>query len=490
MTVELYTLSVIALVALLAPYVASLIPGRPVPETVFVVFAGAILGPNTADVVFSNVDAVELLSELGLAFLFLLAGYEIDLDQVKGPTGRHACASWAVSLAIALAVTPLLPLDGLSGKGNVAFAIAMTTTAFGTLAPILRERGLTETPVGRAVSAYGATGEVLPVLAMAILLSSHSKLVTALILVVFALACLVAWRLPLRARRVGSRLYRFLVSNASSSSQTSVRAVVLLLVFLVAVPSLFGLDIVLGAFAAGFILRSLIPEGDHDLESKLDGIAFGFLIPVFFFVSGTKIDLHAVTADPALFVGFMVLLLLVRAVPVFVSLCVGRETRQLDWRERITTALYCSCALPIIVAVTSVAQASGDMTSDMASVLVAAGACTVFVVPFVTSLIRRADAAHPLVAAREIATTPSAARDIMREHRDAKLEAYAAYRTLRQDAHAHGRTLSSADYLAERRELEHRAHERRELERRLGDRMRDQAEQRDEQDEQRGGRDE
>ena len=80
------SLAIIALVAFASPFIASAIPGKPVPETVFLLVLGAVLGPHMLDVI--HVDAeVSLVSELGLAFLFLLAGFEID---PKLPPERHA----------------------------------------------------------------------------------------------------------------------------------------------------------------------------------------------------------------------------------------------------------------------------------------------------------------------------------------------------------------------------------------------------------------
>ena len=69
------SLAIIALVAFASPFIASAIPGKPVPETVFLLVFGAVLGPHMLGVI--HVDAeVSLVSELGLAFLFLLAGFE------------------------------------------------------------------------------------------------------------------------------------------------------------------------------------------------------------------------------------------------------------------------------------------------------------------------------------------------------------------------------------------------------------------------------
>ena len=445
---DLVSLTIIAVVAFVAPLVASLIPGRPIPETVFLVFAGTLLGPNGVGLVSPSTEPMQLLSQLGLAFLFLMAGYEIEPGQIRGPMGRHASLCWLVSLGLAFALAHALPLRGTTDLGILAFAIAMTTTAYGTLAPILRDRHLVRTPVGDAVMVYGAIGELLPVLAIAILLSSRSTMASVVLLAVFALLCLDVSRRTKRAAARGSRIVTFLRENAETGSQTTVRATVLLLVFLVTVSRLFDFDAVLGAFAAGFILRSTVPDGDHVLEGKLDAIAFGFLVPLFFVMSGAAINLSAVAANPTLLLGFMALLLVVRALPVGVSLHLSPETRQLSATERLTASLYCSMALPIIVAVTSVAVELDAMTQDMASVLVCAGALTVLLVPLATSLVLQAQGFHLAGAIGEVAEHPGQAGAVMREHRRQRLEFARGFKRERTALHDAGMPLSSAEYLA------------------------------------------
>ena len=171
MVENLCMLAVIMALVLGCSFLASLIPGRPVPEVVFFVFAGAIVGPNCLGLV-QPLDGLALISRLGMGFLFLMAGYELDPRELAGRMGRHAAVGWAVSAALAFLVTPRLGL-GLSPTGTAAFAIALTTTAYGTLVPIMRDRELGGTRVGHVVVAYGAMGEILPVLAMSLLLSPH-----------------------------------------------------------------------------------------------------------------------------------------------------------------------------------------------------------------------------------------------------------------------------------------------------------------------------
>lgn len=149
---------------------------------------------------------------------------------------------------------------------------------------------------------------------------------------------------------------------------------------------LFQLDVVLGAFAAGFILRFATPNGNHTLNLKLEGVGYGFLIPVFFVVSGASIDVKAVVANPALLITFIIMLLLVRAVPVFVATTLDHRVNPLDPQDKLTVSLYFTTALPLIVAVTSLAVQGGTMHQTTASTLVAAGAVTVFLMPLLGGL--------------------------------------------------------------------------------------------------------
>ena len=415
MTVDLISLAFIALVAAACPIAAKLIPGKLIPETVFLLIAGALLGPHLAGVV-ELTDSVGLLSDLGLAFLFLLAGYEINPKSLTGSQGKLGLVTWVVSIALAFLFVHFAGRLFDNEIESVAVAIALTTTALGTLMPILKERDLMGTRVGDSILAFGTWGELCPVLAMALLLSTRAEWKTMLILLAFVAIAVVVAVVPAKAKKAGHRLFRFLTENAEGTSQTMMRVTVLLLVGLVALSAIFDLDIVLGAFASGFVLRYVIPEGDRALEHKLDGIAYGFFIPIFFVVSGAKIDLAAVFTQPGLLVGFIVLLVLIRTVPIYVALKIGKDTRDLSPHNRLTIALYCTTALPIIVAVTSVAVSAGAMPQETAGVLVAAGAITVFLMPLLGMLTYRVADAKPVEAVCEIARNPRDIRGILREH--------------------------------------------------------------------------
>ncbi len=111
------SLAIIALVAFASPFIASAIPGKPVPETVFLLVFGAVLGPHMLGVI--HVDAeVSLVSELGLAFLFLLAGFEIDPRASRASRGATAWRRGSSRL-----VSPGLPC-ALRGSRSVISTVS------------------------------------------------------------------------------------------------------------------------------------------------------------------------------------------------------------------------------------------------------------------------------------------------------------------------------------------------------------------------------
>jgi Kef-type K+ transport system membrane component KefB len=375
----------IVLCAVAAPLLAGLVPRRLVPEVVLLLVFGMIIGPNVLDLAVLD-GGIEALQELGLGLLFLLAGYEIEVKQLTGRGGRRAFITWLICFALAISLVFLLGFLGVLSARS-AVAIALTSTALGTLLPILKDGGLLNTRVGTAVLNHGAVGELGPVVAMALLLGTGGSFEAIVVLVVFGLVAVAVAMITTRLQP-GSSLYSLIERGSETTAQTTVRLVVLLLVGLAIA---FDLDVVLGAFAAGFVLRRSLPEGNESLEHKLDGLAFGLLIPIFFITSGMAIDPRAVATEPITLLTFVILILVVRGVPIFLASWLERDPpggpRMFTRRDSLRIALYGATGLPIIVAVTSVAVNSGQMTDQHASLLVAGGAITVLALPMTATLL-------------------------------------------------------------------------------------------------------
>jgi Kef-type K+ transport system membrane component KefB len=378
-------LSVIAAVAVLAPFVVDrLEPWIRIPSVVVEILLGILVGPTLLSLVHPN-EVIDAFSDLGLAFLMFLAGYEIEFSRIRGGPLRSATWSWVVSLALGLSVGIWIggPHAGL------VIGLALTTTALGVILPIVRDGGQTGTPFGDRVLAVGTVGEFGPILAIAFVLSGDSPAQTLVVLLVFAaLAITGAWvaRQP-RHPRLG----RLVTATLGTSSQVAVRLCVLVVVGMFAVASALGLDPVLGAFTAGILVHLFLSSSDpletHVVESRLEGIGFGFLIPVFFVMSGVTLDVESMVADPRVLLTvplFTVLFLLVRGVPTFVA-----HRRDLGKRDAAALATLSATGLPLIVVISAVGVDAGLLPAANAAALVAAGMLSVLVFPISAGKLQR-----------------------------------------------------------------------------------------------------
>ncbi|HKE67610.1 MAG TPA: cation:proton antiporter [Nocardioidaceae bacterium] len=379
----------ISLAAVLAPLIAGLIPRRLIPEVVFLLGFGAILGPYGLGLAAKD-EAIDMLSQLGLAMLFLLAGYEIELKELTSRAGRRALATWLACLSLAFGLVAVLHVAKVL-HGEIALAIALTSTTLGTLLPILRDSGLMQTPVGIAVLRHGAFGELGPIVAIAVLLGARGPVASMLILLAFAGIAALMSLPPIRLRSETSRLMELIRLGSETTGQIPVRLTLLLLMTLIALATAFHLDIILAAFAAGFILRRALPQGNERLEIKIDGLAFGLLIPIFFVVSGMIVNPHAIVRRPDDLVAILALILVARGLPVYLVSRFRPEPSEhmepMNNRESLAVGLFAATGLPIIVAVTAVAVRAGEMSDSNASLLVAAGATTVLLCPMLATLL-------------------------------------------------------------------------------------------------------
>jgi Kef-type K+ transport system membrane component KefB len=386
---------VILLVAAAAPIIAvwctKLAPSVVVPIAVVELVLGAVIGPHALKG--AHFDAtLNLLQTLGLGFLFFFAGYEIDFDAIRGAPLRLGVLGWLLSVAIAYAFAGLLAATGVVISG-ILTGSAMSTTAIGTILPVLHDTGQLKGRFGPSMMAAGAVGELGPVLIVTLLLETDSNsLSQALLLGAFIVVTLVA---ALISSGAIGRAWGFLTRSLHTSGQEPVRLTVLLVFGLVLLASSLGLDVILGAFAAGMIVRHVLRGREaRGFESKLQAVGFGFLIPFFFIASGMKLDLAALGSGvgavlkvPLFLFGF----LLVRGLPAL--LLYRGELRR---RDRIRLGLLSATELPLVVAITDLGVAQGQMRQSTAVALVMAGVLSVLIFPTVAIALQRPGEEEPL----------------------------------------------------------------------------------------------
>jgi Kef-type K+ transport system membrane component KefB len=330
-----------------------------------------------------------VLANFGLSFLFFLAGFEINFQAIRGRPLTLAGLGWLVSLAVGLAAGFGLQACGLVDSGLIVGA-ALTTTALGTLMPILRDARELPTRFGAYVVAGGAVGEFGPILLIATMLGSgageHEG--SLVLMIVFAAIIVAAALIAIKVRP--PRLILTLQEKMHTSAQLPVRLSILVLAGLVILARQFGLDAILGALAAGVVV-ALTSPGEHgeSLRHKLEGIGFGFFVPIFFVTTGLRYDLHALFSSRTALLElpmFLALFLVVRGLP---ALLVRQD---LDLSARVALALLSATQLPLVVAITEVGLRSGRIQPETAASLVGAGMASVLLFPLAALALRRVSA--------------------------------------------------------------------------------------------------
>jgi len=380
-------LTLIAAAALIAPLVAGLPQRFRVPVVVVELLLGILMGPHLLNLA-QPTGLVNELSELGLTFLLFMVGYEINLESLKGPLFAKAATGWALSFGAGLILMALFHSTGIISAPPLMAAVALSTTALGVLIPILRDEGELETDFGARFMPVATLGGFGPLMVISLMLipTQATVLHTLFIVVFVALAFLAAFgAYHPKTQALGQRMTEIL----PKSGEFQVRLCMLIQALFVLLAANFGLNVVIGAFAAGLIVRLMARASDHQaLEEKLNGIGYGFLIPFFFIVAGLKFDPTLLMTGPlAAFqvVGLLILLLVIRGLPVFLY------GDSMDIKDRLRFTLYSATGLPIIVIVTEIGIASGLMREERAAALLCAGMLSVVLFPILARYVKNTE---------------------------------------------------------------------------------------------------
>lgn len=383
MNVDLVALLIISAVAVIAPLVAELPLRRRLPAVVIEIALGIAIGPHVLGLTDAK-GALGFLGTLGLAFLFFLSGLEIDFQRIRGRPLHLATVGWFCSLAMSAAIALLLHYVGFL-RATMLVTVAICTTSLGILVPILRDFNNLDTVFGSMVLAAGAVGEFGPIILISVLLTGDSgHAVQVILLATFTLVAVGAAVIAVNFQPPA--LIRFLGRGMHATSQLPVRISLLLMIGFVYLAQRFGLDLILGSFAAGMLI-SLASKGHPGLplRDKLDGIGFGFLVPIFFITSGIHFDVYALVATSQNLLRlpvFLALFLVVRGTPALLY------RRDLPRHELLPFALLSATGLPLIVAIAEIGVSTGRMRTDNAAALVGAGMISVFLFPLLALLLR------------------------------------------------------------------------------------------------------
>ena len=286
----------VMLAALLIPILMARFKISGVPTAVAEIVMGILIGKSCFNIVQVTPDLTQL-SSLGVIILMFLSGMEIDFDLFRPGTNNEeqrwspvklAGIAFIGTLINALVLGLILRMTGLFD--NVFLSVILfSTIALGVVIATLKEKEILGRPMGQTILLTAVLGEVIPMLALTFYASIYGHNAGRLWLIVLLfLAAIILLR---RFRQP----YVWFNNVSKATTQLDIRLAFFLIFTLVTVAESVGAENILGAFLAGMVMKLLEPS--EATQEKLTSIGYGFFIPIFFIMTGVRLDLKSLFAN-------------------------------------------------------------------------------------------------------------------------------------------------------------------------------------------------
>jgi len=359
------TFVAIGLGAFLLPLLARRIG---LPAVVLEILFGLLIGPQVLGLIGSATTSegfILVLAELGLFLLMFLAGFEIDFDSLERE-GRGPIIFGLGFFVLIVAISWFgLGLIGLESTDQQIFlTLLISAASVGIIVPALRATGRMATRQGQVTMVVGVLAEFIAatgVIVFSVWLESGwgVELLAVPVFVVVLLASLwvmrtIAWWFPDRAERLFA---------AHDPDEMGIRFSFALLFVFIGLSLALGMDPILGAFMAGAIL-AFVFRNSGDLEQRLSGFAYGFLIPVFFISVGVQFPLDALADRQVLVVALGIIVVAITAKMIPAPLLM---LRGLSLRDSLGSGILLAGQLSVIIALAAVGVANGVIDEGLAA---------------------------------------------------------------------------------------------------------------------------
>ncbi|RLD62139.1 MAG: hypothetical protein DRJ05_01045, partial [Bacteroidetes bacterium] len=376
---DFYPILIVAAIAWAVPMTLSLLRLNKIPAVIVEIIAGFFIGQfllsSADDISFHILDFFALT---GFIFLMFMSGLEIDVDKIIASFPRKrlntsrflknpllvGVMSFLLTLSLSWVAAWLLS-DMAKIESNWYFALIMVTTSVGIVLPILKNRSEISTRFGQMIIIAAAVADILSIILFtftAYILKNGFQWEILLILALFA-AFYLFYKIGQRFTK--NKLFNKITFQLShAASQISIRGTVLLILIFVVLSQYIDEEVILlGAFLGGLLLSIFLHKERSLLLLKLDGMSFGFFIPVFFIMVGVKFDPSAFQEFDSSLGRFLILLFITLfTVKVIPSLLWGRL---FGYKKAISGGFLMSSRLSLIIAASAIGQELGVISAGV-----------------------------------------------------------------------------------------------------------------------------
>ncbi len=385
---------------LLVVFLAFLVPVliarfRRVPVVVGEILAGILVGPSVFGLVSGHEPALELLAEIGFAFLMFLSGLEIDFSilfaasqsgQKNGPNPLSLAAlSFVLTLVLSLGIA-----FGLTAAGYVRdpwmMTLILSTTSLGIVVPVLKENRMSSSRFGQTVLLAALLADFLTMFLVTVYVAIRSTGLSLeiLLIVLLFVPVVLFYQLGVRWLRLPA-VRRIFDELSDATAQIKVRGAFAIMIGFVVMAQIIGAELILGAFLGGVLASLLSGTGEEKLRYKLDAIGFGFFVPLFFIFVGIQFDLNAFVKEPSAWILLPILLVGAFGIKLLSSLVFRLS---FSWRETIASGFLLSARLSLIIAASAIGLRLEAISESTNAAIILIAALTATIAPLTFNSLR------------------------------------------------------------------------------------------------------
>lgn len=296
------------------------------PAVLGKLIVGIIIGPAVLGWV-SDGELIKEMAEVGVILLMFIAGLETDLDELK--------KNWKAAFAVAVGgvILPFIGgysgglLFGLDSTQSMFVGLLLCATSVSISVQTLKDLGQLSTREGTTILGAAVVDDILVVILLAFMLSLLGAgggasigliigkkvifFVVAILAGIYVVPRVMKWLAPLR------------VTEAVISA-----ALIICFAFSYFADYL-GVAGIIGAFAAGIAISQT--KFKHEVEHRLEPIAYGIFVPIFFVSVGINVNFEGLGE----YVWFIVLFTVIAIVTKLFGCGLGARLTGFDRKSAI-----------------------------------------------------------------------------------------------------------------------------------------------------------
>jgi Kef-type K+ transport system membrane component KefB len=362
------------------------------PAMIGEIIAGIILGPSLLNIIHRTED-IKVISELGVFLLVIIAGLEINIDDIldsfKGKNIIISIIAFFLPILSGFAVGYFFDKDVAT---TVFIGLCVAITALPVSIRILMDLGKINSSVGKKIISVAIFDDVLALTILGVILqvkdtdqtlnaiikvSAISLLKLFIFIAILVISYSLIRKISKRENYIENNINK-LLSFLKGKESLFALFFVFVLIFSTITETL-GFHFIIGAFFASMLISEKIIGKSHidTIHTTTNGLAMGFLAPIFFAGIGLEFNIAAIKNY-----GLLIAILSVSYLSKILGGFLGGKFAGFSNKVSLVMGIGLNARGIMELVIANIAYKAGLIDLEIFSILVIMGVLTTLSTPF------------------------------------------------------------------------------------------------------------